>query len=534
MIAEPLCDTPRGELAVYHYPCRGEPVQRHPLVLLHGWGSDSRIWQAILPLLTEHVDVQLVDLPGFGDSDSLTEGSVDDYLAALSAVLPESCSLLGWSLGGMLATAFASQYPQRVSHLLMIASNPSFVQRDNWPAAMPITTFDDFCALFSQQPELCLKRFQGLQCRGDRNERDLVKQLRGLGPSPAGQQLAGWQRGLGLLQALDNRASLAALPHPVLHIFGGSDQLVPVETAVEVQALNPCQQVLVLDGVAHVPQLSCPQQLATALIDFLQRDRYRLDKQRVAESFSRAAGSYDSVARLQRQVGEHLLGQLFLETPPKKVLDLGCGTGYFTAQLARRFSPEEMIGVDLAQGMLDYARRQHGECTTWLCDDVEDLSLPDSCVDFAFSNLAFQWCERLPQLAAELARVVKPGGVLAFTSLGQQTLYELRQSWASVDGYVHVNRFQPAEQWQEVFAGAGFDFELFSVKPEVLSYRDLRHLTSELKGLGAHNINEGRNRGMTGRERIRRLIEAYDHYRGADGQLPATWEVIYGVATRHG
>jgi malonyl-CoA O-methyltransferase len=151
-----------------------------------------------------------------------------------------------------------------------------------------------------------------------------------------------------------------------------------------------------------------------------------------------------------------------------------------------------------------------------------------------FSNLALQWCERLPQLARELARVLKPGGTLAFTSLGQQTLKELRQSWAVVDDYVHVNRFQAAELWHEAFVAAGFCFDRFEVEAEVLQYRDLRHLTTELKGLGAHNVNQGRNRGMTGREQVRRLVAAYDQFRDGDGQLPATWEVIYGVATLHG
>ncbi|MEZ5528743.1 MAG: malonyl-ACP O-methyltransferase BioC [Porticoccaceae bacterium] len=521
-------------LTVYSYPCQGTPVQQEPLVLLHGWGCDSRIWQTLLPLLTAHVDVQLVDLPGFGDSGPLVNDGLDDYLEALATVLPERCSLLGWSLGGMLATAFASRYPQRVSHLLTIASNPAFVQRPGWVSAMPMETFGDFCELFRQQPELCLKRFQGLQGRGDVQERELVKQLRGVCGQPSTAQMTSWRRGLELLQELDNRQGLASFSVPSLHIFGAVDQLVPVDAASNLQTLNPALEVVVLEQTAHVPQLTCPQLIADKMMEFLQRDRYHLDKQRVADSFSRAATSYDSVARLQRQVGQNLLEQLGVGQPPQVVLDLGCGTGYFTVRLARRYDKAELTGIDLAQGMLDFARDQHGDCAAWLCGDAEALSLPDNSVDLIFSNLALQWCERLPQLARELARVLKPGGTLAFTSLGQQTLKELRQSWAAVDDYVHVNRFQAAELWHEAFAAAGFHFGRFEVEAEVLQYRDLRHLTTELKGLGAHNVNQGRNRGMTGREQVRRLVSAYDQFRNGDGQLPATWEVIYGVATLHG
>ncbi|WP_461480891.1 malonyl-ACP O-methyltransferase BioC [Porticoccus sp.] len=528
----PICQA--GSLAVYHYPCQGEPLQVEPLVLLHGWGSDSRIWQQLLPALNQHFHVQLVDLPGFGESRPLPGETVEDYLVALLAVLPARCSLLGWSLGGMLATALAGRYPERIKQLLTIASNPAFVQRGEWHSAMPRNTFAEFCQLFQQQPELCLKRFLGLQCRGDVSERELLKQLRDLAASPSTSQRQGWQRGLVLLEELDNRPVLAELSVPGLHIFGGADQLVPVSAAAALQTLNGSQQIVVLAGAAHVPQLSCPQQLAERIIDFVQGDRYLLDKRRVADSFSRAATSYDGVARLQRQVGQRLLDQLAPSQPLRSVVDLGCGTGHFTTRLAQRFAPSSLTGIDLAQGMLDFARARHGDCAVWLRGDAEDLCLPDNSVELIFSNLALQWCERLPQLASELARVLKPGGRIAFTSLGQQTLHELRQSWAVVDSYVHVNRFLTAQQWRDSFTAAGFRFQHFDVTAEVLQYRDLRHLTSELKGLGAHNINRGRNQGMTGREHIRRLIDAYEQFRDGEGQLPATWEVIYGVATLHG
>lgn len=533
-MAAPVQTTPSCSLAVYQYPCSTVPVQPEPLVLLHGWGSDSRIWHELLPELTRHFNVQLVDLPGFGESQPLSGDTLEDYLAALSDVLPERYSLLGWSLGGMLATALAGRYPDRIDHLLTIASNPAFVQSRAWESAMPRETFADFCELFRQQPELCLRRFQGLQCRGDGAERELVKQLRELGKSPAALQIKSWQRGLLLLEELDNRAVLAELLVPSLHVFGEVDQLVPASAAAAIQQLNSRLKVLLLGGSAHVPQLSCPQRLAEIIVNFLRDDRCQLDKKRVAESFSRAATSYDSVARLQRQVGQQLLDQLPTSEEPGSVVDLGCGTGHFTVQLAQRFASAALKGVDLAQGMLDFAREQHGDCAIWVCDDAEDLSLQDNSVDLIFSNLALQWCERLPKLASELARVLKPGGRIAFTSLGPSTLYELRRSWSAVDDYIHVNRFLAPEQWRESFTAAGFHFDCFTVESEVLRYRDLRHLTAELKGLGAHNTNRGRNPGMTGREHIRGLMAAYEQFRDSDGELPATWEVIYGVATLNG
>tara|TARA_R110000822_G_scaffold226254_3_gene358864 strand:- start:6778 stop:8415 length:1638 start_codon:yes stop_codon:yes gene_type:complete len=532
------------QLTVYDYPCCGHPIQPEPLVLLHGWGSDSRIWQTVRPELTRHLHVLEIDLPGFGQSLALEQDGLDDYLEAINAVLPPRCTLLGWSLGGMLATRLVSRYPERFNSLITIASNGCFVQQTDWLCAMPAQTFSEFFTLFQQQPTLCLKRFHGLQCRGDKFERQLLKTLRETFDSfsdAAGNN--SWQRGLALLSEMDNREHLQSLKVRGLHIYGDADQLVPVSVAREVESLSRGQQVEVLENTAHVPQLSCPEQLVSRICHFLQEGRYHLDKQRVADSFSRAASSYDSVARLQRKVGQTLLdfmpAQLTSDQfklgqrKPTQVVDLGCGTGYFTELLANKYPSAELAGIDLAQGMLDFARTEHTVAAAWLRGDAENLPLADNSVDLIFSNLAFQWCEQLPVLASEIARVLKPGGVLAFTSLGHKTLFELRDSWAEVDDYVHVNHFLNTVDWRDVFIEVGMDFQHFEASSCVFAYRDLRHLTGELKGLGAHNVNMGQNRGLTGREHIRKLVSAYEQFRNPQGELPATWEVIYGVARCH-
>ncbi|MBQ0712321.1 MAG: malonyl-ACP O-methyltransferase BioC [Porticoccus sp.] len=533
-------------LAVYDYPCQGNKIQPEPLVLLHGWGSDSRIWQTLLPELTQHLHVMAIDLPGFGQSLPLGQDvpldkqGIEHYLDAIGAVLPARCTLLGWSLGGMLATMLTSRYPERFNSLITIASNGCFVQQPNWSCAMPAQTFDAFFELFQQQPALCLKRFHGLQCRGDKMERPLLKTLREtFNHVPEAPDDSCWRRGLELLSEIDNRKALQSLKVRGLHIYGDTDQLVPVAAACDIKALNHSQQVEILENTAHVPQLSCPEQLASKICAFLREGRYHLDKQRVADSFSRAASSYDSVARLQRQVGQRLIEALpdidpSLEQLDQcdafKIIDLGCGTGYFTEQLAKKYPFADITGIDLALGMLDFASSERDMPATWLCGDAEDIPLADNSVDLIFSNLAFQWCEQLPVLASEIVRVLKPGGVIAFTSLGQKTLFELRESWAAVDDYVHVNRFLEANHWQDVFTKAGMVFQNFETDTCLLPYRDLRHLTSELKGLGAHNVNVGQNRGLTGREHIRKLVSVYEKYRNPQGELPATWEVIYGVA----
>jgi len=546
-------------LATREYPCQGDAIQPEPLVLIHGWGCDSKIWQTVLPELTQYLNVITMDLPGFGESDffqtlpdqivsSEESSSLENYLDSILAVLPERSSLMGWSLGGMLATVLASRYPNHFTNLITLASNPTFIQKKGWLSAMPKKTFAAFSELFQQQPAVCLKRFYGLQCQGDQYERNVLKALKALvglkaivnqDASPQGNDenshLA-WSRGLALLTEIDNRGAIASLKVRGLHIFGEADQLVPVSAANVLSGLNTHQQVDVLESTSHIPQLSCPQVLASKVLDFLKLERYHLDKKRVAKSFSRAAENYDSVARLQKKAGQYLLDCLpndlsSNESLPRQIIDLGCGTGYFTGQLAHKYSDAELIGLDLAQGMLAFANSKHNASATWLCGDAESLPLANNSVDLIFSNLAFQWCEQLPLLATEIARVLKPGGTLAFTSLGSKTLVELKQSWAEVDDYVHVNHFVDAQNWHQAFSQAGLCFNHFEVDDPQLEYRDLRHLTDELKGIGAHNLNSGQNRGLTSPEQVRALMQAYEKYRNGNGQLPATWEVIYGVAT---
>lgn len=251
------------------------------------------------------------------------------------------------------------------------------------------------------------------------------------------------------------------------------------------------------------------------------------DKRQVAASFSRAAASYDAVAELQRSVGAQLLARLPAELQPRRWLDLGSGTGHFTRALAERFGAAEGLALDIAEGMLRHARPQGG-AAYFVAGDAEALPLQDASVDLLFSSLALQWCGDFPRVLSEAQRVLRPGGVLAFSSLCVGTLQELHDSWLAVDGFVHVNRFRRFEDYQQMCAASGLQSLTLQRQAEVLHFPDLRSLTDSLRDLGAHNLNPGRPGGLTGRSRIRALIEAYERFRQPQG-LPATYQVVYGV-----
>lgn len=525
---------PHSTLHIRQLPAVND-TGREPLVLLHGWGSDSRVFDDFATRLAEYHRVILVDLPGFGGSELWPQVTLDTVLAALGSQLPERFSLLGWSLGGMLATAFCDRHPHRVSRLVTLAANACFVASGQWPDAMPEKTFKQFCQFFEASPQACLKQFVGLQTQGDSQQRALMKTLRGFMPSSPQESNRNWCQALALLGEIDNRTALTHLKLPGLHLFADGDALVPVAAAQQIASLNPAQQVQQIASSSHCVFYSQQEQVAARIHDFLHaEDKHRnnLDKQQVAQSFSRAAQSYDAAADLQRKVADQVLARTSNVSRPKTILDVGCGTGYLSAGMRQQCADAHLTALDLAPGMLAYASKERPVANRWVCADAESLPLPDNSIDLAVSSLTYQWCQQPWLWAAELYRVLTRRGAAVFSTFGPDTLSELRQAWQAVDSGVHVNQFLPVDALQHYLQQAGFDCQLH-VETIVPTYTDLKALMRELKAIGAHNINQGRHSGLTGRQKIRGLIDAYEQFRDANGRLPASYQVVYAVVNKH-
>ncbi len=173
-----------------------------------------------------------------------------------------------------------------------------------------------------------------------------------------------------------------------------------------------------------------------------------------------------------------------------------------------------------------------GTNTASSAGDAEQLPFADASFDMLFSNLTVQWCSDLEQTFSEFRRVLKPGGVLLYTTLGPDTLKELRTSWAMVDDRVHVNTFLDMHDVGDAMLRARLAEPVLDTELLTLTYHQCMMLMRDLKDLGAHNINPGRNRGLTGPRKLKAVMEAYERFRQGDGLLPATYEVVYGHAWR--
>ncbi len=257
-----------------------------------------------------------------------------------------------------------------------------------------------------------------------------------------------------------------------------------------------------------------------------------IDKRQACNAFSRAAERYDEVAVLQREIGQRLVERLDLMLiEPKVVLDIGSGTGVATAELAKRYKKAQIMALDFAFPMLLKTRKRG----SWLrrprcvCADLDYLPFADGTIDLIYSNAALQWSNDLEHTFSEFVRVLRPGGLVAFTTFGPDTLKELRLAWSEADGGSHVSQFLDMHDVGDALVRSRFAEPVIDVDRMVLTYDQVDGLMQDLKVLGAHNVNCDRNRGLTGKQRMRAMRDSYEQFR-TNGKLPASYEVIYGHA----
>lgn len=236
---------------------------RNRLILLPGWGLGTASLQPLAASLRAQdprLQVELVPLPELAESD------LSVWIEHLDRTLPNDVWLGGWSLGGMLASVLAHKRGDHCCGLLTLASNPSFVARGDWPHGMAPDTFGTFLDGCQNHPQVTLKRFRSLCSDGAQQPRTLLRQL-GVGvPETDPLYLA---NGLKVLAQLDTRHALEHYSGPQLHLFAGSDALVPAEAAKALSELLPDVEVGLVEESAHAFLLEYPQELAEGIKRFL-------------------------------------------------------------------------------------------------------------------------------------------------------------------------------------------------------------------------------------------------------------------------
>ena len=275
------------------------------------------------------------------------------------------------------------------------------------------------------------------------------------------------------------------------------------------------------------------------------------DPRAVRRHFARAASTYDAAAVLQREVGARMMERLDLvRLTPAAILDAGCGTGEALPDLAARYPAARRVALDVAMPMLSIARERSRsrrslierllrpiggaghDVPRFVCADAGALPFAAGAFDLVWSNLTLQWVSDLGRAIAEFHRILDVGGLATFTTFGPDTLKELRAAFLGVDALPHVGRFVDMHDIGDMLVGAGFADPVMQMEMMTVTYPDARSLLRDLHAIGATNATAGRRRTLTGRQRFERALEALERMPGrtADGQLSASYEVIYGHA----
>ncbi|GAB1234161.1 pimeloyl-ACP methyl ester esterase BioH [Ferrigenium sp. UT5] len=252
------------------------------LVMLHGWGMHGGVWGDVVARLSQQVEVHNVDLPGHGFSVGRASArlmqdvglkpdlQLDCMVDALSDRFPEPVSVLGWSLGGLIAQRWAAREPHKIERLILVASTPCFTAREDWLCGMPAATLQQFAAELENNHAATLRRFLALQLRGSENERELLSQLREKLFRRGEPELDALRAGLDILREVDLRGELAQISSPTLVVAGERDKLTPPQASRYLAENIPTARRVEIRDAAHLPFLSHAEKFIGPVAQFLR------------------------------------------------------------------------------------------------------------------------------------------------------------------------------------------------------------------------------------------------------------------------
>lgn len=250
-----------------HVESFGEGPQ---LVMLHGWGMHSGVWDTFALRLAQYHRITLVDLPGHGRSTTFpTPYSLALVAQAVLEHTPPHAHWLGWSLGGLIAQHIAHRSPERVAKLVLLASSPQFLRSADWPHAMDPAVLAQFATELQRDYRATVLRFLALEVQGSTAARDELRALRERVFAHGEPQGAALMGGLNILRDSNLRDEFAALLPPVMMMLGAHDRLVPAEIAQDIARLLPQAVHHVVAHAGHAPFLSQPGLCAQRVTEFL-------------------------------------------------------------------------------------------------------------------------------------------------------------------------------------------------------------------------------------------------------------------------
>ncbi len=265
----------------------------------------------------------------------------------------------------------------------------------------------------------------------------------------------------------------------------------------------------------------------------LDRSSVEQQKKLVSLAFGRAAHRYEKSAALAAYVGERMLERLEgVRLTPKTVLDLGANTGVFTRALKQRYRRADVVAVDIAEPMMRILRKKS---RFWqrphaVVADADALPFKEQTFDAIFANLVLPWMPDFSATLRALHRVMRPQGLILFSTYGPDTLAALRMAWEGIDTTPHTMDFYDMPVWAQALSQAGFTDPVLESESCTLLYDDAQALFEEIRNVGANNKNPRRKRGLQGKNAWRRFLDAFQNISQQDDAFLAKAEVLIGHA----
>jgi pimeloyl-[acyl-carrier protein] methyl ester esterase len=251
--------------------CHVEIVgQGKPLVLLHGWGMHSGVWQPLVKRLSQRYMLYLVDLPGMGHSRPVEPYHLYSLANEVAEVMPGVCDIMGWSLGGLVAQNIAIHQPDRIRRMILVSSTPCFVNQPDWDLGVEPVHFNTFADNVEKDYKHAMIQFLTLQCMKANDARATVRELRKSFESKPAPTQNTLNRALDILLESDLRSEIGKVRKPTLLIHGDRDTLAPVQAAHWLMQELPLGFLRVISGAAHAPFLSHSDAFIETLDQFLE------------------------------------------------------------------------------------------------------------------------------------------------------------------------------------------------------------------------------------------------------------------------
>lgn len=261
-----------------------------------------------------------------------------------------------------------------------------------------------------------------------------------------------------------------------------------------------------------------------------------INKEKLKKEFSKYAPEYDQHAVLQQEVAKELVGKILVQ--PRRILDLGCGTGEIAIRLSRKYPKVQVQALDISTGMIQEAQKKMVEQgidnISFSQEDMEFPALPEESFDLIISSLALQWANHLAETFKRLYKMLIPEGFFLFSTLGSRSLHELRESAKQAFGakFDYGHNFPKAKDIEKYLIKAGFKVIQAGSVAKGRLYDSPKHLLHSLKYIGAQNASMNRSDRLVPKKEMQALSNYYEQKYKVENKIKATYDIIYVLAAR--